>query len=75
MPSFAACDLCFRSLSQGLIDIQISPATVVQISDEGDIVHGDRGLRNYRLCDRCGGYLQTVMRAMTTAFPEPGPAD
>ncbi|MDA0302478.1 MAG: hypothetical protein O2822_08115 [Chloroflexi bacterium] len=70
MPNCAACDLCFRSLSTGLIDIQISPATVVQISDEGDIVNGDRGLRNYRLCERCGGYLQSVMRAMTTAFPE-----
>ena len=69
MPSFAACDLCFRSLSAGLIDIQISPATVVQISDEGDIVHADRGLRDYRLCERCGGYLLTVMRAMTSAFP------
>lgn len=70
MPNFAACDLCFRSLSAGLVDIQISPATVVQISDDGDLVHGDRGLRSYRLCERCGGYLQTVMRAMASAFPE-----
>lgn len=70
MPNFSACDLCFRSLSAGLVDIQISPATVVQISDDGDIVHGDRGLRNYRLCERCGGYLRTVMRAMASAFPQ-----
>ena len=68
MPNFAACDLCFRSLSTGLVDIQISPATVVQISDDGDIVHGDRGLRDYRLCEPCGGYLLMVMRAMTSAF-------
>lgn len=65
MPNFAACDLCLRSLNTGLVNLQISPATVVQISDEGDIVHRDRGLRDYRLCESCGGYLLGVLRAMT----------
>ena len=64
MANFAACDLCYRSLSTRLVDIQISPATIVQVADEGDVVHRDRGLRDYRLCDRCGGYLLDVMRAM-----------
>jgi len=65
MANFAACDLCFRSLSSRLVDIQVSPATLVQISDEGDVVHRATGLRDYRLCEQCGGFLLGVLRAMT----------
>ncbi|MFA7249302.1 MAG: hypothetical protein WC273_06665 [Dehalococcoidia bacterium] len=67
MANFEACDLCYRSLSVRLVDIQISPATLVQISDEGDVAHRTRGLRDYRLCDHCGGFLLEVMREMTRA--------
>lgn len=74
MPNFAACDLCYRSLSGGLIDVQISPAVLVQLSEEGDLVHRPRGLRDYRLCDRCGGFLAEVLRGMTGRPAVPGPA-
>lgn len=64
MASFASCDLCFAPLNVRLVDLQISPAILVQISDEGDVVHRARGLRDYRLCEGCGGYLVEVIRAM-----------
>ncbi len=66
MANFSSCDLCFESLRTFLMDIQISPGTVVQLSDEGDVVHRPNGLRDYRLCGRCGGYLRDVMRTMTS---------
>ena len=70
MPNFAACDLCYSSLWARLIEIQISPAMLVQLSEEGDVVHrarGLNGLRDYRLCEGCGSFLLEVLRAMSAA--------
>ena len=65
MANFASCDLCFSPLNAHLVDVQISPAILVQISDDGDVVHRARGLRDYRLCEGCGGFLMEVLRAIT----------
>jgi hypothetical protein len=67
MPNFAACDLCLGSLSTNLVELQISRAVLVQLSDDGDLVHRPRGLRDYRLCARCGRYMMDVLRAMSAA--------
>ena len=67
MANFAACDLCFSSISARLVDIQMSRAVLVQLSEDGDVVHRARGLRDYRLCSECGGYLRDVLRGMTAA--------
>ncbi len=66
MPNFAACDLCFASLRTRFIDLQVSPGTIVQISEDGDVAHRPGRLRVYRLCEECGNYLHATVQALAT---------
>ena len=63
MPNFAACDLCFASLRTRFLEVQVSPGTIVQISEDGDVAHRPGRLRSYRLCEECGSYLHATVQA------------
>ena len=64
MPNFAACDLCLASLHARLVEVQVSPGTIVQISEDGNVAHRSGRLRAYRLCEQCGGYLHEAVAAL-----------
>ena len=64
MPSFAACDLCLASLRTRFMEVQVSPGTIVQISEDGDVAHRRGRLRSYRLCEECGRYLHATVEAL-----------
>jgi len=74
-PSFSACDLCLAALGTQVTEVQISPARMVQLTEEGSIAHRTTGLRSLRLCGSCGDYLmsgfQRLLIAYVRRFPRP----
>ena len=56
-PSFTACDLCLEVLATQVVEVQMSPAQMVQLTEEGSVAHRTTGLRSLRLCVPCGDYL------------------
>lgn len=73
MSGFAACDLCLTTLGQRIVDLQISAARLVQLTDEGEVAHRANGLRNLRLCEPCGEYVRgglARLKRMYEAEPE-----
>ncbi len=74
-PSFSACDLCLSSLEGQVTEVQIAPARMVQLTEEGSIAHHSTGLRSLRLCLPCGDYLvagfERLLNAYGRGLPEP----
>ena len=73
-PSFSACDLCLAALGTQVTEVQISPARMVQLTEEGSIAHQPTGLRSLRLCTSCGDFLvagfERLLNAYGRALPE-----
>ena len=67
-PSFSACDLCLAALGTQVTEVQISPARMVQLTEEGSIAHRTVGLRSLRLCGSCGDYLMSGFERLLNAY-------
>lgn len=67
-PSFSACDLCLAALGTSVTEVQISPARMVQLTEEGTIAHRPTGLRSLRLCLPCGDYLAAGFERLLNAY-------
>lgn len=67
-PSFSACDLCLAALGTSVTEVQISPARMVQLTEEGTIAHRTTGLRSLRLCLPCGDYLTAGFERLLNAY-------
>jgi hypothetical protein len=73
-PSFSACDLCLSGLGGQVTEVQISPARMVQLTEEGSIAHHSTGLRSLRLCTPCGDYLVAGFERLLNAYGRGLPA-
>jgi hypothetical protein len=75
-PSFSACDICLAAIGSQVTEVQMSPARMVQLTEEGSIAHHTTGLRSLRLCVPCGDYLvagfERLLDAYGRAQPERG---
>ncbi len=67
-PSFSACDLCLAALGTQVTEVQISPARMVQLTEEGSVAHRMTGLRSLRLCGPCGDYLMSGFERLLNAY-------
>lgn len=67
-PSFTACDLCYAVLRAQVTEVQISPAQMVQLTEEGSVAHRPSGLRSLRLCASCGDYLLSGFERLLDAY-------
>ena len=65
--TFSACDLCYAALGGEVVDVQISPARLVQLTEEGRVAHRAAGLRSLRLCAACGDYLVSGFERLLAA--------
>lgn len=67
-PTFTACDLCYTVLGSQVVEVQTSPARMVQLTDEGRVAHRATGLRSLRLCASCGDYLASGFERLLAAY-------
>jgi len=67
-PSFTACDLCFAALGAQVMEVQISPAKMVQLTEQGSVVHTSTGLRSVHVCLSCGDYLVAGFERLLKAY-------
>ena len=74
-PSFTACDLCYVTLGTQVMEVQISPARMVQLTEEGTVAHRPTGLRSLRLCLSCGDYLVSGFERLLKAYGYGVPAE
>lgn len=72
-PTFSACDLCYAALGGQIVEVQISPARMVQLTEEGNVAHRETGLRDLRLCTSCGDYLVTGFERLLAAYGRGAP--
>ncbi|TAK77592.1 MAG: hypothetical protein EPO16_05140 [Dehalococcoidia bacterium] len=51
-----------------VVEVQISPARMVQLTEEGNVAHRTTGLRDLRLCTSCGEYLVSGFERLLAAY-------